>query len=147
MTYQSGGREHDCPRHIDPPQGLVLQVSRSKFPAKVKAAAFKRCCDANGIPHCEDCGIVLTAGNIEYDHDKADGLGGEPTLENCKVRCKKVCHRKKTHEQDRPIMAKADAQRKASFGLKPKSSRPMPGGRDSKWKKKIGGGVVLRNPR
>jgi 5-methylcytosine-specific restriction enzyme A len=101
---------------------------RKEFGAKVKAAALKRCMDEKGIPHCEGCGIELTAGNIAYDHDTPDGLGGEPTLENCKVLCVKICHKAKTFKQDNPRMQKADRQRKKSFKVKgPK--RTIPGRR------------------
>lgn len=92
---------------------------RAEFPARVKAAAFKRCCDDKGIPHCETCGVELTAGNIIFEHDKADGLGGEPTAENCKVHCK-TCADVKTVTEDNPRMAKADAQLKSAFGIKPR---------------------------
>ena len=90
---------------------------RTEFPKRVKIAAFKRCCNANGIPHCETCGNPLNAGNIIYEHVQPDGLGGEPTLENCKVHCKN-CATKKTVEDDNPIMQKADRQLKANYGMR-----------------------------
>ena len=112
-------------------------MARREFPAKVKLAAWKRC---GGF--CEICGLKIV-GRPEYDHDRPDGLGGEPTLENCKVACSK-CHAIKTHEQDRPIMAKANRQMKSRAGLKRKKGRPMPGSRDSKHKRKMDGTVVKR---
>jgi 5-methylcytosine-specific restriction protein A len=48
----------------------------------------------------------------------ADGLGGEPTLENCKVHCK-TCADEKTHTEDNPRMRKADRTVKKRFGLRP----------------------------
>lgn len=117
---------------------------RRPFPAKVKAAALKRCVDEKGIPRCEGCGIALTAGNIEYDHDTPDGLGGEPTLENCRVLCVKVCHKRKTFERDNPIMQKADRSHKAHFKIRNRKSRPLPGGRDSPFRKKVNGEVERR---
>ena len=52
-----------------------------------------------------------------------DGLGGEPTLENCQVRCTNC---KKTKDKvDNKIMAKADAVLKASFGLKPSKTKKI----------------------
>jgi hypothetical protein len=53
------------------------------------------------------------------------------------------CHRHKTHNEDRPVMAKADRQKKAAAGIKRKS-KPFPGGRGSRWKKLITGEVVER---
>jgi 5-methylcytosine-specific restriction endonuclease McrA len=52
-----------------------------------------------------------------------DGLGGEPTLENCQVACG-ACHKRKTHTEDRPIMAKADRQKKSGAGIKRKYHWP-----------------------
>jgi len=91
---------------------------RRNFSAKVRTAVLRRCSDANGIPHCESCGAP---GRVEIDHDKADGLGGEPTLENAIALCR-TCHGSKTNGHDRPIMAKADRQRKKHFlGRKPRT--------------------------
>lgn len=94
---------------------------RTEFPQSVRKKAFARCCQQGtmpGIPQCESCGNVLRAGGVIYEHDQPDGLGGEPTLENCKVHCR-VCADKKTTEEDIPRMAKADAVLKKSFGLQP----------------------------
>lgn len=113
---------------------------RREFPAKIKLAAWQRC-QRDGKPHCEGCGHRII-GVPEYDHIVPDGLGGEPTLENCSVLCGK-CHRIKTHTQDRPVMAKADRQMKAAAGIKRKS-RPFPGGRNSRFKKLMSGEVIER---
>lgn len=95
---------------------------RRDFPLKVRKLAFARCC-ANGTipgkPQCENCGIELMPGNIEYEHLVPDGLGGEPTLENCGVWCRSSCSSKKTHKEDNPRMAKADRVLKKSYGLRP----------------------------
>ncbi|HEV2557272.1 MAG TPA: HNH endonuclease signature motif containing protein [Microvirga sp.] len=91
---------------------------RREFPARVKAQAAKR---ANG--HCEGCGAKLTVGGYHYDHTKPDGLGGEPTLENCKVLCL-GCHKDKTRA-DTAVMTKADNQRKrVAQDIKPEG-RPL----------------------
>src|SRR4051794_5391027 len=92
---------------------------RREFPQSVRKAAFARCCDANGIPHCESCGNELVSGNIEYEHLDADGLGGEPTLENCGVWCRRPCSLSKTVKQDNPRMQKADRVLKSAYGLAP----------------------------
>lgn len=94
-------------------------MSRSEFKQSVRAAAWDRC---GG--RCEGCTAKLYPGKFQYDHDRADGLGGEPTLENCKVLCT-ACHSEKTHNHDRPIMQKADNIKKKHFGIKaPKRSWP-----------------------
>lgn len=116
--------------------------TRTEFPKRVKAEAFRRCCDARGIPHCEKCGIELKGGNIVYEHLQPDGLGGEPTLENCRVYCLKSCATRKTFDEDNPRMAKADAQLKANYGIRGRSTFAC--SRSSRFKKKISGAVVLR---
>jgi hypothetical protein len=70
-----------------------------------------------GVPQCETCGTQLNArtGTI-YEHIIADGLGGTPTLDNCRVHCK-TCADLKTHQEDNPRMAKADRVIKATYGL------------------------------
>src|ERR1017187_2461970 len=91
---------------------------RQEFKQRVRKLAFKRCCGKGGIPKCETCGIFLQSGNIFYEHVTPDGLGGEPTLENCKVHCK-TCADVKTFTEDNPRMAKADRVLKANYGLRP----------------------------
>lgn len=83
---------------------------RREFSKETQKQAWKRC---KGF--CEGCGLPFTPANPpEYDHDIPDGLDSEHlsypinSLENCKVLGAKCCHVKKTHEVDRPMMAKAD---------------------------------------
>lgn len=109
---------------------------RREFSKAVKATAALR---ADG--KCEGCTRKLREGDFHYDHDIADGLGGEPTLENCKVLCRS-CHSVKTTKHDVPRIAKTKRNFKKSHGIKSPSRFSC--SRDSKWKKKIGGAVVLR---
>lgn len=104
---------------------------RTEFPQKVRKLAFARCCRNGtipGVPQCErpGCGEILRSGNIEYEHLDPDGLGGEPTLENCGVWCAVPCSSKKTHEEDLPRMRKADRVLKRAYGLG-KRRRTIPG--------------------
>lgn len=90
-------------------------MSRSEFTVTTKKAAKERAGD-----FCEDCGAPFSAANPpEYDHDIPDGLGGDNSLENCVVRGAKCCHVRKTHEVDRPMMAKADRLRKKRLNQTP----------------------------
>ncbi len=111
---------------------------RQEFSPKVKAQAFQR---ADGRCEGKNCGARLTVGKFAYDHDRADDLGGEPTLENCKVLCL-VCHKEKTRSFDMPRIAKGRRIRKREMGIKKRSSFAC--SRQSRWKKKINGEVVLR---
>lgn len=91
---------------------------RREFPAMVRRAAFRRCC-RDGVPHCETCGAVLSRRTgIIYEHVQPDGLGGEPTLENCKVHCKN-CADVKTRTEDNPRMVKADRVLRSEYKLGP----------------------------
>lgn len=108
-------------------------MSRAEFSAKVRKAAFERC---KGL--CEMCRAKLFPGKFAYDHRVADGLGGEPTLENCQCLCDN-CHGEKTHTVDRPIMQKADNIRAKHFGFG-KAKRPW-----SNFRKKMNGEVVRRD--
>lgn len=100
-------------------------MARKEFSSKTKMQAYARCLrpSKHGLkPHCEVCGLVIL-GLPEYDHDKPDGLGGDNTLQNCKVCCGK-CHKEKTHGHDIPIMRKADAQKKSAANAKRKYKWP-----------------------
>jgi 5-methylcytosine-specific restriction endonuclease McrA len=112
-------------------------MARREFPTKVKVAAFQR---SGGF--CEGCGVKLTVGKHHFDHRIPDGLGGEPTIENCVVLCLS-CHGAKTASEDVPRIAKAKRQEANHVGAR-QSARPLPGGRNSGWKHKIGGGWVRR---
>jgi len=106
---------------------------RQEFTAKVKLAAFERC---HG--RCEECGVNLRVGHTRYDHRIPDWMGGEPTLENCRVTCD-ICDKPKTAKDQKDI-AKVKRQRMKHFGIaKPKWR--------SKWKRKLSGEVVLREPK
>ena len=78
------------------------------FSAKTEEQA-----EARAAGRCEDCGGQLKPGKYQFDHIKPRGLGGDNSLENCRVRCT-ACHLTKTMEQDLPPMRKADAKRKAA---------------------------------
>ena len=102
---------------------------RTEFSVRIKTAAYNRSLGViDRKPHCEvmwdgkRCGKLIL-GVPEYDHIVPDGLGGDNSLSNCQCACGD-CHRRKTHEQDRPIMQKADNQRKAAAGIKRKYRWP-----------------------
>ncbi len=111
---------------------------RQEFPKRVKLQAWER---ANG--KCEGCGALLRPGSFDYDHTLPDTMGGEPTLDNCKVLCR-GCHDQKTFKSDIPIIAKSNRVLARHAGIKRQSSRPLPGGRKSPWRKKMNGEVVPR---
>lgn len=113
-------------------------MKRREFSPKVKVAAFER---AGG--QCEGCTAHLYPGKFHYDHRIPDALGGEPTLENCQVLCTN-CHSAKTATEDVPRIAKGKRQQRAHLGAKPKSRRPLRGGKDDIYKRTVDGRTVLR---
>lgn len=112
-------------------------MSRREFSKQVKREALQR---AAGQCEGEKCGALFGV-KFHFDHVIADGLGGEPTLDNCAVLCH-VCHNEKTRKHDVPLIAKTKRIQDRHNSIK-KPSR-FPGSRNSRWKKKIDGRVVLR---
>ncbi len=112
-------------------------MMRREFSTKVKAAAFQRSGGA-----CEQCTAKLYVGKFHFDHRIADGLNGEPTLANCVVLCL-ACHSEKTAKHDVPAIARAKRREARHIGAV-RSSRPMPGSRGTKFRKRMDGSVVLR---
>jgi 5-methylcytosine-specific restriction enzyme A len=87
---------------------------RREFSKQVRRDAFLR---ANGCCEGDGCGARLTIGKYAYDHRIPDGLGGEPTLENCQVLCAS-CHKIKTGQRDVPAIAKTKRIRDREIGIK-----------------------------
>lgn len=114
-----------------------MSASRQEFTKKTKLAAFAR---AGGRCEC-GCGKKLMPGDVEYDHITAAALGGDNSLENCRV-LSRACHRAKTNG-DVAAIAKSNRNRAKHIGAH-KSKHPMRCGRHSKFKKKLDGTVVLR---
>ena len=79
---------------------------------------------------------------VEFHHDKEATFGGDNSLENCLAVCI-GCHRLVTAKRA-PVIAKNNRQRDKNMGIRKRQSRPMAGSRQSKWKRKLDGTVVLR---
>jgi len=89
----------------------------------------------------EGCGRPLTSGNRFYEHIICDGIGGEPTLDNCAV-LTKTCWKRKT-KWDQPTVAKVKRVRDAWLGIDG-VGRPIDGSRRSRFQKRMNGAVDLR---
>lgn len=111
---------------------------RREFSKKIKLAAWER---SGG--RCETCTAKLFPGNTHYDHLIPDGLGGEPTLANCRAVCR-ACHGVKTAKEDVPAIAKAKRRQLARAGIKKRKRHSWGYGKDDPMKKKITGEVVPR---
>lgn len=114
-------------------------MARKEFSAKTKLAGWER---SKG--NCEKCGLKLAVGKFRYDHIIPDQLGGDNSLENLQVICT-GCDGEKTYKKDIPLIAKSNRIRNRHLGIKKtRRGKPLPGGRDSEWKRKISGEWVRR---
>ena len=88
-------------------------MARKEFPKSVKVAVVKRA-TRDGAVYCEECqGLAKT---FDIDHVNADGLTGEPVLENARLLCK-ACHAEKT-KGDVTVIAKAKRREAKHLGVK-----------------------------
>ena len=110
---------------------------RTEFSNRVKRDALKR---ADGKCEIPECGAPLSFSKYHYDHIIPDHLGGDASLDNCQVICF-ACHKSKTRK-DVADIAKAKRRSDKHRGIRRKSRFAC--SRDSKWKMKIGGGVMPR---
>lgn len=90
---------------------------------------------------CALCSRELRAGHWQADHVVPLILGGSHAETNLQPLCTSPCHAGKTR-LDVKLKAKVARVRKKHIGIK-KASR-FPGSRDSRFKKKVNGEVVLR---
>ncbi len=104
---------------------------RQEFTKATKASAFLR---AAGRCEC-GCGMKIQ-GTPEYDHAIACALGGDNSLENCRVLDPK-CHRRKTSAKDVPAIAKNTRTFENQRGLRDKR-------RSFKGSRKFNGDVTWR---
>lgn len=114
-------------------------MKRRTWTAKRKLAVF----EAHG-GCCHICGGKIHVGEPwDLEHQIPLALGGDDDESNVAPAHVK-CHRAKT-SQDVAQIAKANRVRAKHFGASAKPARPMPGSRNSPWKKKLNGQVVRRD--
>ena len=107
-------------------------------PPRVRLRVFERC---GGI--CHISGQKITAADRwELDHIVALCNGGENRESNLAPALAKA-HRAKTAE-DVAQKAKDRRVRQKHLGIKT-AKATLPGSKESRWKRKVGGGVVLRS--
>ncbi len=110
------------------------------IPARVKARIVM---GQDGICAC-GCDVKLGAAGeaIEFDHEVALINGGENRESNLRA-LRRPCHAQKTRAD---VAEKSTVARKRDKHLGLTKTRfPLPGGKGSKFKRKIGGGVVRRD--
>jgi hypothetical protein len=89
-------------------------VKRREFSRAVKVAVVRRA-TKDGVTFCEGCGAL--AKKWQIDHIRADGLFGEPTLENARL-LGFCCYGPKNAE-DAGYIAEAKRREERDLGLRP----------------------------
>lgn len=122
-------------------------MARNEFTKQTKREALKRSggfCEAwgkmYGLAPGVKCGASLAHG-VQFDHIILDANSHDNTLDNCAAVCL-TCHGIKTAKHDTPIAAKTVRQQDKNKGIRKAPS--MPGSRNSKYKRRMDGTVVLR---
>lgn len=95
-------------------------MPRFEFTRKQRLEIWNR---AKG--HCEKCQAKLKVGEGEYDHVIAQGYGGENTVENGQLLCRR-CHGTKTGI-DKGITEKVKRIRDKHLGIYPPSKAKLRG--------------------
>ena len=114
-------------------------IKRVRITAKTRADIFLR---HEGM--CHLCSMkVLPGQEWDVSHEQPLEAGGRDDESNWLVAHRK-CHRVHTSTVDMPMIAKVKRIHQNHIGAS-QSKSPLPGGRFSKWKKKMDGTVVLRN--
>jgi hypothetical protein len=116
-------------------------ASTRNFSKAVKREAFASCKDAAGVPRCQcgACGYApLAIGHYDFHHLIPWEISRDSSLGNCGV-WRDECHDPHTALVDIPTIAKANRRRDAHYRTGSPPRHPMPCGRDSKFKKPIGG--------
>lgn len=113
------------------------KTSDTPAPPRVRARVFERC-----EGKCHRCERKIAAGERwTLEHLQALILGGANSEANLGVTCDWCLPQKNAEDV---AQKSVEARKRAKhLGIKPKS-RPMPGSRASKWKRKVDGTVVLR---
>lgn len=112
----------------------IGKTDDAAIPQRVQLRVF-----ASGF--CQKCGRQLRPGHWDCDHIVAIINGGEHRESNLQPLCISPCHSDKTRG-DIAEKARTYRKRKSNLGMKKPSKFAC--SKQSKWKKKVTGEVVLR---
>lgn len=117
----------------------VGKTDDTPIPPRVKDRILARQGD-----NCSICGEPFgPKRRPEFDHIVALIAGGGNRESNIQA-LGPCCHRPKS-ARDMKLKAKIASVRAKHLGIEPKPRRRLPGGRDDRWKAKVGGGAVRRD--
>jgi len=124
-----------------PVKEWIGKTPETPVPPRVKARIVM---SQDGICAC-GCEVKLgmAAEPIEFDHTQALINGGENRESNLRA-LRQGCHKVKTRKDVAQKSTEA-RRRNKHLGFEKKSTNPLPGGRNSKVKIKVGGQVVARD--
>jgi 5-methylcytosine-specific restriction enzyme A len=91
---------------------------------------------------CQMCRQPIDVKGFDLDHHVPLAIGGEDVEENMRPLCR-PCHRLKS-KGDATAICRTKRLAAKHAGAKAPSRTPMPGGRNSPWKRKLDGTVVRR---
>lgn len=124
-------------------------MSRREFSAATKRAAWERSgglCEGRGrlygLKPRQRCDAPLSKG-VVYDHVDPDANSKDNSLENCRCICW-ACNKFKTYKRDLPMIAKTVRQQNKHRDIRPRARRPVPGSRNTRFKRRMDGTVELR---
>ena len=122
-------------------------VDRLEFDKRTKLEMFLRA-GGPGNLRCEGCGLLLRGKRFDYDHEIEEWERNEPkhlrrplTANDGKVLGYDCCHKDKS---GRKAGERAHGKRIVEKMARVRAKAPFPGGRNSRWKRKVSGEVVPR---
>lgn len=114
-------------------------MTRRRITTKMRIGVFER---HGGI--CHLCSMKVVAGqDWDVSHDIPLEAGGNDDDDNLYV-AHRSCHRAHTAKVDIPLIAKVARIRANHVGAKTPSRKPLPGGKNSAFKRTLDGRVVPR---
>ena len=127
---------------------MALTYTRRRLSSSAREALYDRCRGDNEFPTCNICGLPVDG--VRQAWDESHDPDGPPHAMNGNDDtgvAHRECNRRHGAKVVVPLMAKVDRNRQKFIGAF-QTRHKLPAGRDSKFKKKIGGGgVVVREQR
>lgn len=125
---------------------MALTYTRRRLSSSAREALYDRCRGDNEFPTCNICGLPVD-GTREAWHESHDPDGSPHALGGTETGVAHAdCNLRHGAEVVTPLVAKVKRVRQKHIGAHV-SRFPMPGSRNSRFKKKIGGGAEVRQPR